>query len=127
MQIKKTYCRETIVPVWDEGEASRFWHEIDDKVRLLAQHTGIEGKNTLEKMKKLNKFVKTPRGKWFKKTVYKIKDDIILLEIKRKGKILADEGENMTYKITQSGVQVGWHLADFRKKLIKLWRIKKQE
>ena len=42
-------------------------------------------------MKKLNKYVKTPEGKKFKKAVYRLKDDIILSDIRKKGEVLNDK------------------------------------
>ena len=119
-------CKGYIIPVVDTPE-SRFGMGVDLKVKSLAEKVWITGKNTLERMKKLNKYVKTPEGKKFKKTVYRLKDDIILSDIKKKGEVLNDKWSGMTYKLTQSGVQVNWHLGDFRKTLKKLWRIKKQE
>lgn len=119
-------CRGYIVPVVDIPE-SRFWSAIDLKAKSLAEKAGIDGKNTLERVKLLNKYIKTKKWKWLKKAVYKVKDDIILFDIRSKGKILKDEWEGMTYKIKQGWVQVDWHLWDFRKTLKKLWRIKKQE
>lgn len=119
-------CKGYIIPVVDTPE-SRFGMGLDLKVKSLAEKVWITGKNTLERMKKLNKYVKTPEGKKFKKTVYRLKDDIILSDIKKKGAVLNDKWSGMTYKLTQSGVQVNWHLGDFRKTLKKLWRIKKQE
>ena len=129
VQIKETYCRGTIVPVWEEVEASKFGSEIDDKVRMLAQHTGITGKNTLEKMKKLNKTITKGKGyqEDWEKEIYRIKDQIILQEAERVGKLIKDKGNATMMHIRQGSIQVNWHLGDFRKTLKKLWRIKKQE
>ncbi len=119
-------CKGYVVPVVDVPQ-SRFGSAFDLKAKSLAEKAGITGKNTLERMKKLNKYVKTPEGKRLKKSVYRVKDDIILSDIKKKWEVLKDKWSGMTYKLTQSGVQVNWHLGDFRKTLKKLWRIKKQE
>ena len=119
-------CKGYIVPVVDVPQ-SRFGSAFDLKAKSLAEKAGITGKNTLERMKKLNKYAKTPEGKRLKKSVYRVKDDIILSDIKKKWEVLKDKWAGMTYKLTQSGVQVNWHLGDFRKTLKKLWRIKKQE
>lgn len=121
-------CRGTIVPVW-EWEASRFWHEIDDKVRLLAQHTGIEGKNTLEKMKRLNKFVK--KWSWQKtdleKAIYQLKDQVVLKDAEKSKTTIYDKWTATTYKIKQDGIQVNWHLSKrVYKELVKRGIIKRK-
>lgn len=76
-------CKGYVVPVVDLPQ-SRFGSAFDLKAKSLAEKAGITGKNTLERMKKLNKYVKTPEGKRLKKSVYRVKDDIILSDIKKK-------------------------------------------
>lgn len=50
----------------------------------MAKQAGITGKNTLDKMKQLNKFVKTSQGVKFRNTFYDIKDDVIIAEVRSK-------------------------------------------
>lgn len=76
-------CKGYVVPVVELPQ-SRFGSVFDLKAKSLAEKAGITGKNTLERMKKLNKYVKTPEGKRLKKSVYRVKDDIILSDIKKK-------------------------------------------
>lgn len=125
-------CRGTIKAIRDNinPKASRFGYGIDKKVNKLAEQYNITGKNTLEKIKQLNK--KVPKGRGNKKTdihreIYTLKDEIIIQEAKKKG-FIADKRRNTVIPIKQDGVRVKWHIeGNSYHKLKKLWIIKKQE
>lgn len=113
-------CRGTIEPIWEAETPSKFGAEIDDKIEIMAKQAGITGKNTLDKMKQLNKFVKTSQGVKFRNTFYDIKDDVIIAEVRSKKKKIADKGEHTTYKIRQGKIDVTWHLGNSYDKFKKL-------
>lgn len=105
-------CNGYIVPVVELLQ-SKFGSSIDLKAKSIAEKTGVGGKNTLEKIKNLNKFVKTEQGKSYKKTVYKMKDDMIIADLTNKGSKIPDKGKKKTiHSMKQWGVKVGWHLGD---------------
>lgn len=102
---------------------------IDDRVNALADKKGITW-NRLKKMKQLNKTVE--KNKWFttpeEREIYKLKNEIIMEYVIRKGLEINDLWKNTVVDIRQGKTRVHRHLSgNVYRKLKKKWYIKKRQ